>query len=228
MTDDELAQLVSDNPVLYHMAERGSWASIRTHGLLSTSALLDLFDVTGTERERVESCRRPEPVTITRKGIGSAVIRDQKPMDDAGLQRCLQDGLTPRRWYEILNARVFFWLTRARLLRLLTARAYRDAEHEVLEVDAASLVAAYKDRITLASINTGATKPMPAPRGKATIVGIPHYDYAGRKLSHRREPVVELAVSPGIPNIVDFTRRVIVMRGDKKSEELWRNSDHLS
>jgi hypothetical protein len=41
VTDEELAQLVTDNPVLFHMAERGSWDSIREHGLLSTSALLD-------------------------------------------------------------------------------------------------------------------------------------------------------------------------------------------
>ena len=209
MTDEELAQ-------------RGSWYSIRKHGLLSTSALLDLFDVTGVQRERIESHRRPESVTVARSGIGSAVIRDQKPMDDLGLERCLQDGLTPRRWYEILNARVFFWLTRKRLLRLTTARAYRDAEHDILEVDAASLVAAYRDRITLAPINTGATKPMPAPRGKATIVGIREYDYVGRKLSHPREPVVELAVSPGIQNVAHFTRRVVVMRGETELKELWR------
>ncbi len=226
MTDEELAQLVGDSPVLYHMAERGSWDSIRRHGLLSTSALLDLFAVTGEGRARIESRRRPEPVTLASPGIGSAVIRDQKPMDDRGLERCLQDGLTPRHWYEILNARVFFWLSQTRLLRLLKARAYRDSEHDVLEIDTASLVAAYRDRITLAPINTGATKPMPAPRGKATIVGIPQYDYARRRLSHPREPVVELAVSSGVPNVMAFTRRVVAMRGETEIAELWRPDRH--
>jgi hypothetical protein len=222
VTDDELAQLVDDNPVLFHMAERGSWNSIHKHGLLSTSALLDLFGVCGPDRKLIESCRRPESVTIERKEIGSAVIRDQKPMDDQGLNRCLRDGLTPREWYEILNARVFFWLTRSRVLRLLTARAYKDAEHDVLEIDTAPLVATYQQQITLAPINTGATKPMPAPRGRSTIVSIADYDYAGRLQTHAREPVVELAVTPGVPNIKDFVRRVVVMRGEVEISEVWR------
>lgn len=222
MTDEELQQLVANCPVLFHMAERGSWDSIKEHGLLSTSALLDLFGVTGDDRERIESCQRPESVTVRREGVGSAVIRDQKPMDDRGLERCLADGLTPRDWYKILNARVFFWLTRARLLRLLTARSYVDAEHDVLELDTAPLVAKYKRQITLAPINTGATKPMPAPRGKSTIVGIADYDYAGRMRTHRKEPVVELAVSPGIPDVRDYVSRVVVMRGDAELSEVWR------
>lgn len=222
MTDEELAQLVHDNPLLYHMAERGSWESIKKHGLLSTSALLDLFDVNGFDRELIESCRRPESITIEHKGIGSAVIRDQKPMDDRGLDRCLEDGLTPRDWYEILNARVFFWLTKSRLLRLLTARAHRHAEHDVLELDTASLVTAYRNQITLAPINTGATKPKPAPRGKATIVSITDFDYAGRRKAYSREPVVELAVERGVPNVKDFVRRVVAMRGAVEVHEIWR------
>ena len=145
-------------------------------------------------------------------------------MDDRGLERCLRDGLTPRNWYEILNARVFFWLLRSRLMRLLKARAYRKAEHDVLEIDTASLVDAYRERITLAGINTGATKPIPAPRGKATIVGIAEYDYAGRILTHPREPVVELAVEIGVPDIADFTQRVVVMKGEVEVAEVWRRS----
>ena len=222
MTDEELARLVNDNPVLFHMAERGSWDSIQEHGLLSTSALLDLFGVSGSDRRLIESCRRPESVTIKREGLGSAVIRDQKPMDDRGLDRCLQDGLTPQDWYEILNARVFFWLTRSRLVRLLTARAYVEAEHDVLEIDTAPLVAAYKQKITLAPINTGATKPMPAPRGRSTIVSIADFNYAARLTTHRKEPVVELAVTSGVPDVREFVRRVVAMRGAVEVSEVWR------
>lgn len=29
MTEKELEELISDSPTLYHMAERGSWTSIR-------------------------------------------------------------------------------------------------------------------------------------------------------------------------------------------------------
>ena len=51
MTEGELAELIRDCPTLYHMAECGSWPSIRRHGLLSTSALLDLYGVQGAERD---------------------------------------------------------------------------------------------------------------------------------------------------------------------------------
>lgn len=113
VTDAELAELLRDCPTLYHMAERGSWPSIREHGLLSTSALLDLYGAQGAERAAIEGQRRPGPVTIERPAFGRAVIRDQKPMSDAGLRRCLTDGLTPEDWYRLLNGKVFFWLTRA-------------------------------------------------------------------------------------------------------------------
>jgi hypothetical protein len=52
-------------PRLYHMAEAGSWPSIERHGLLSTTALLDLFEISGPRREAIESARRPESVKIT-------------------------------------------------------------------------------------------------------------------------------------------------------------------
>ncbi|WBV42519.1 DUF7002 family protein [Pseudoroseomonas cervicalis] len=98
MTNDELEELLSDCPVLYHMAERGSWPSIQRHGLLSTSALLDRFEVTGGRRVAIESERRSDGVVLEHPRLGRATLRDQKPMDDAGLARCLQDGLTPKRW----------------------------------------------------------------------------------------------------------------------------------
>ena len=85
------------------MAEFGSWPSIRQHGLLSTSALLDLYEVAGVERAGLEFRHRPECEEIYHDAHGSAVIRDQKPMTDADLRKCLRDGLTPADWYEILN-----------------------------------------------------------------------------------------------------------------------------
>jgi hypothetical protein len=39
--------LIGRSPRLYHMAEADTWDSIREHGLLSTSALLDLFEIKG-------------------------------------------------------------------------------------------------------------------------------------------------------------------------------------
>jgi len=218
VTEAELAELIRDCPTLYHMAERGSWPSIRQHGLLSTSALLDLYEVQGARRTVIEGSRRPEGVTVEHPALRPAVIRDQKPMDGAGLQICLLDGLTPEDWYRCLNGRVFLWLTRERLLRLLNARPYREAEHDVLELDTAALIAAHRPAIRLSPINSGTTKPFPSTaskRGRGTFLPIAEYPYAQWRAQGRKagERVVELTVDYAVPDVARFVRRVVAMRG---------------
>ncbi len=214
MTEGELAELIRDCPTLYHMAERGSWPSIQRHGLLSTSALLDLYGMQGAERDTIESRRRPDAVPLQHPGLGRAVIRDQMPMDDAGLRKCLLDGLAPEDWYRLLNRKVFFWLTRTRLLRLMDAKLNRDLAHDVLELDTAALIAAYRPAITLSPINSGATRPFPAPRGAATFQPIDAYPYARwRSTRPKGERVVELAVDRGVPDAARFVRNMTSMRG---------------
>ena len=224
MTEAELAELIRDCPTLYHMAERGSWPAIRRHGLLSTSALLDLYGIKGVRREAIEGRRRAESVVIEHPALGQAAIRDQKPMYDAGLRMCLLDGLSPEDWYRCLNGKVFFWLTRERLLRLLNARPYRDAGHDVLELDTAGLVAAYRPAIRLSPINSGTTKPFPSTaskRGCSTFLSIAEYPYARWRAQGRRpgERVVELTVDYAVPDIARFVRRVTAMRGNAVIED---------
>jgi hypothetical protein len=215
--------LTAQFPRLYHMAEDGSWPSIQTHGLLSTKALLDLFEVGDVERERVYSHHRPESVTIRHQEYGVAVVRDQKPMDDKGLIRSLGDGINPRQWYEMLNDRVFFWLSETRLERHLSARAYRDKSHTVLTIDTERLVHLHVDRITLSPINSGCTKPMPQPRGANTFLPISSYpfDYWVRKRGLKGDPVVELAVNYSVPDIAAMTLQVDRRAGPEIIEQIW-------
>ena len=145
------------------MAEDGSWEGIQRLGLLSTSALLDRFEVGGALRFRVESARRPEVEAVDHPGHGCALIRDNKPMRESVLERCLT-GMSAHEWYETLNREVFFWVDRKRLLKLLGARAYRDRPHLVLELDTAMLLRRHAGDVTRSAINSGATFAMnPAP-----------------------------------------------------------------
>ena len=166
VTADELEELLQDCPMLYHMAEQGSWPSIQENGLLSTTALLDRFQISGQERISIEAERRSESIALEKQNIGRAVVRDQLPMDDKGLARCLQDDLAPADWYRILNSKVFFWLTWERLQRLLNAGQYRLQVHDVLAVDAKALVSAYDRQIWFCPMNSGCTKPFPHPPRK--------------------------------------------------------------
>jgi hypothetical protein len=201
--------LAQEYPRLYHMAEPGAWPSIRKYGLLSTTSLLDLFEINGVRRRAIEAQHRPESITLSHPQLGTAVVRDQKPMSDAALEKCLTDGLTPEAWYRLLNRHVFFWLSRQRLDRLLDARAYRHQRHTILEVNTSSLLDAYAKRVVLAPINSGSTIMKPQPRGAATFQTISSYPYAAwRAKRGRRDAVVELAVRGGVQDVERFVLRV--------------------
>jgi hypothetical protein len=221
VTDAELEELLGDCPNLYHMAENGSWPSIRASGLLSTSALLDLYEVEGAERERIEGQRRPAGVPLEHESLPRAFIRDQLPMDDVGLRRCLPPHIKPSDWYRLLNGKVFFWLTKPRLFTLLNARPYRRRPHDVIEVSTRSLVERHYDRIWLCPMNSGCTKPWPHARDEKTFRRVSDYPYAERR---RRKPagerVVELAVDYSVPDVVECATRAVRMQGRVEIEEL--------
>jgi hypothetical protein len=208
----DVTDLVARNPRLFHMAEAGSWPSIEVHGLLSTTALFDLFEVNGAERQALEAARRPRSATLEHPEHGTAVVRDQIPLNPTILARCLV-GMTPGEWCQTLNRRVFFWLTEERLSRLLAARAYRDRPHDVLTVDTASLVAAHESEITLAHLNTGTTVFRAPERGPDTFQPIATYG---------RRDVVELAVDYSVPDIAAHTLRVESRQGADVIAALWQ------
>lgn len=216
--------LLKNYPRLYHMAEDASWDSVVKHGLLSTTELLDLYEFEGEERRKLESERRPESVSISREGLPSAVVRDQKPMTRSALEKCLTDGTTPEEWFETLNARVFFWLSKDRLQGLLGARAYRDKPQTVITLDTVSLVDAHRDIITLSPINSGATIYNPVPRGRSTFMPIADFPFEERRKKLKKpikDAVVELTVMGGVPDIEAHALAAHrVFKGDKKV--LWR------
>lgn len=200
-------RIVELHPVVYHMAEYGTWESIKEHGLLSTSALLDLFQKSGEEREMIESRRRSKSMSIFNGKFGTVVIRDQRPMIDSKLARCLRDGLTPTDWYRILNKKVFFWLTEPRLATLM--KAYSDSEHLVLEVDTKELLNRFGDSVLLAPVNTGTTNPMAFPRGLSTFQP-PHryrFEMNRKRKGGARKAIAELTVAYSVKAISEFTVR---------------------
>jgi hypothetical protein len=212
-------------PYLWHMAEPGSWPSIRQRGLLSTSALLDEYGIDAATRAAIESRRRPSSVPVRRAGLPDAVIRDQRPMSDGALVKCLRDDLTPADWYRMLNERTFFWLSRARLRRLLEARAYRGRPQTILTLETRSLVEAHSDQIELSPINSGSTIFNPVPRGLRTFLPIEEYDFeAWRRKRPVVEAVVELVVRRGVPDVRDHVLCVHDWTGDAMTE-VWRRPE---
>jgi hypothetical protein len=120
-----LTDLVRLYPELFHMADEHSWPSIQRHGLLPTNALLDRWEVETPGTEALLSRLRAGSVVIEHDTYGSAVIRDQKPLNHEALASALVD-LSVEEWLEELNSRSFMFLQRERLFTLLNARSYRD------------------------------------------------------------------------------------------------------
>jgi hypothetical protein len=193
------AQLAARYPTLYHMAEDKSWPGIREHGLLSTTALLDLYGYEGAARREVESEWRGRKHTLTKAGLPDVVVRDQLPMRPTNLAPILDDGLSPEDWYEFINKRIFFWPTVEDLHTFLAAKEYKNAAHVVISVPTARLMERHVEQVTLSAINSGSTyynperSNGPPRRGRATFQPINAFTGARVK---------EVVVQDGIADLV--------------------------
>ena len=198
------------------MAECGSWQSIQKYGLLSTTALLNLFEVPDPRRSKIESEQRTDSVPIRHREHGVGVIRDQKPMPLGPLEKCLV-GMTPKEWFELLNSKTFFWPTQERLKRLLNGVQYKKRSHDVLTVDTRKLIERHWDEITLSPINSGFARFGKPKRGKFTFKEIDEYPAVRRK-----DDVAEVAVAYQVPDMEDLTLSVDRWRGGDWLETIWK------
>lgn len=203
--------LISRYPVLYHMAEVGSWPNIQREGLLSTKAVLDRANLPAEDRFKIECAHRPKKVIVPIPGKEAIVVRDQKPMSESKLEKCLRDGIKPHQWYEFLNSKVFFWATEARLLTLLSARAYSNLEHDVLTINTASLIAVHTKKTLLCHMNSGNTSPWAHPRSFSSFSRIE--DYAIKRNGSPTKEVAELVIDYEVSDIRDHVVEVRRMRG---------------
>lgn len=201
-------QLAEHYPQLFHMAWQGSWDSIRKRGLLSTQSLVQLCGLGEDERNSILQQHRPNWVEISSPQIGTATVRDQKPMDDAGVRKALGGG-DPRRWYELLNSMVFLWPTLDRLRTMMGARAYAGMSHDLLLIDTAKLVIRHENNIRLSPMNSGATKPFPHPRDLQLFRTFNEFPFDARLKSHKQaKAVAEVCVVRAIPDIADLVVEV--------------------
>lgn len=222
----DVDDFIREYPEIWHMAERGSWPKILRDGLLSTAALLDLYQVQAEERRRLESCRRASSETIAHATTSEkAVLRDNRPITEALLCKRLTGGMKPADWYRLLNRHVFFWVERKDLQGFL--RTYGDAEQDVITVDTGELVERDVDQIAITPFNTGSMRrPSEYERGPETFARIRDFDlqYWRARIRHRR-PIVELAVEYKLVNVGDVAVCVERWYRDELRETVWvRNS----
>jgi hypothetical protein len=194
-------------PRLYHLAHHEALPSIRRHGLLSTRALLDLFEIAGALRQNIETRMRSQSVTITHPRHGVAVIRDQKAiMSDHRLEQALGGSATAAEFHLLLNSKVFFWVRADRLRTLRDAAAYREEPQLALTLDTRRLVEVYGHELTLCPMNSGSCKPMPHPRTPRIFQTIRDYDFEfwRRRKGAAAKAVVECTVERAVLDVDRF------------------------
>lgn len=205
------AELAKYYPRLYHMADNASWKGLHRHGLLSTEALLDLFEVCPETRARILARQRTKSEVIEHVTHGRAVVRDQKPLIRSRLESCLT-GCSFQEWLDMLNSRVFFWLCKDRLQTLMCAREYCAETHVVLVLDTLRLATDFQDSITLAPMNTGNTRPFAHPRSLRTFSRMAEYPFEERLHRGLYYTAVELAVEKGVPHVMNYVVEAFEMR----------------
>jgi len=186
----EESELVAKYPTCFHLASADAWESVQQLGLLSTRALLDVWEVPSELKTRLITQLRKGPEHVAHPVHGSADIRDQHPMNEAMLRRSLAD-MTVQDWLTQLNSHVFFAPTRRRLESLYAA--YHAAPRLVLTISTAQLVAEHGDRIRLSHLNSGAVRHVNHTRGSDTFQPI-------QRFAHRKADwVAEIAVRDRVP-----------------------------
>lgn len=205
-------------PIVYHMAEDGAWPSIQARGLLSTAALVDLYNPDPRVRAEILETVRTDSIVLEHPEHGRAVIRDQGPL--RFLSQSLTPGTTPQEYLAALNSRVFFWPTRELLGELLGARRYRDKPQTVLQVDTADLIERHGDVVQLAPYNTGDlyVPGLPA-RGADVFINLDNY--ADGQPRSQGEAVVELTVPYAVTDISQLVTRVDRWHGGMPVEVLY-------
>jgi hypothetical protein len=195
-------ELAAIHPRLYHITRPEAELSIRAHGLLSTSALLNLFEVSGSQREFLETRRRPESVVLSHAEHGSAVLTDNLPLSEVKLAKYLNDDLTPADWMRLLNERVFFWVDQENVDNHLRAMIKDGSRRIVLMFDTLSVARSHMERLQLAPFNTGATIRKPARRGLSTFVPAHRHTYREwQRLRGKRDRIKELTLLEGMTDV---------------------------
>jgi hypothetical protein len=189
----------------FHIADAENWRAIKRMGLHSTTALIARDRLSAEEARPFAGYRNH-----TMRLPSGAVIRDQRPMPPSALSRCLDAGLVPQAWYDLVNGKVFFWLQVERLDRHLAA--CRARPQIVVAVDLRRMLARHGEAAFVTPFNVGNARRRPASRGQRTFVRLDAWLKTrweseapqGHPARARTHPPAEIAIEGSVPDLMDF------------------------
>lgn len=180
----DLEKFIEYSPYLYHLTSQQNAKRIISEGTLhSANALIDLTD----DRNNKEIKRRKrfshQPLIIN----GSEVLlRDQRPISEVALSKCLTDNWQVADFLYYLNDRVFTWPNLDRLTRHYNR--YKTEKPAIFRFSTVDMIAA-NPHVKFARLNTGATRANShlggkAPeRGKDTFLKPKDYPFSIRSVA---------------------------------------------
>ncbi|HEY4193173.1 MAG TPA: hypothetical protein VGM46_11060 [Mesorhizobium sp.] len=204
MTPQELAK---KHPVLYHITSAGAAKHILARGLLTTSDILDRWEVEAGYRLELTRCRRKTDVTLHHPDNGVIVVSNNEPLSELKLQSILDDGLTSGDWLEMLNSRVFFFVDQKQLSRLANSRSNSSLSKDVLVIDTKRLADAYFEKIEISPINSGNTNYDAVRRGRSTFTKLRGTSFELWRYSRGNksaDKISEVCIPSSILDVTDF------------------------
>lgn len=173
----KLETFITKRPYLYHLTDRRNLPLILDHGrLLSTNNIIDLSG--NVNYQRIKRQKRKEHTTIETDGK-VYFIRDQRPISEKALQKCLTDNWSCADFYNHLNDRVFMWPNMERLWK-----HFNRYEHEnplILRFNTSDVLEA-NPHVKFSRLNSGATRAnsylggKPPERGTGTFLSPDLFD----------------------------------------------------
>ncbi len=173
----ELGKFIEYTPYLYHLTSKQNARNIiRGKKLFSANALIDMSD----EKEKsIKKNKRFVHKSIHIDGV-EVLLRDQRPISEKALAKCLTDGWGVDDFLFHLNNRVFMWSNLRRLTRHFNR--YVDEEPIIFRFSTSNIIEA-NPHVKFARLNTGATRANSYLGGKApergpnTFQAAKHYEF---------------------------------------------------
>ncbi len=166
-------------PQVYHVSLCSNPRTVVELGLLSAAGILNLLELPTSLRKPLQESQRKAITRLSHPVHGLFFLNDQIPLAPAALDRCLQ-GSTVTEWYEELNHRIFFWLSRSRVDRFAAARKAISPARTLFVLNTEQLLGTQPESFDLCHFNSGSAIRKAVPRSLASFQSLAVYPLVER------------------------------------------------
>jgi hypothetical protein len=173
-------------------------------------SFLSLWVVTDPKRPVIEREVRRSAAELEHPRYGKAVIRNQNPKYKRKLRKALTD-CTPQERCQLLNRKVFFWLSEERLGGHMAARENRGKRHLVLTIDSYRLTTTCEGK-NIVRPEFGQRDSVYAIERHSLLMPMRDYPFAEPLARGPYYTLVEVALDVAAPDILNFVTSADYMR----------------